>query len=236
MGGQNTTTTTSGSSDPQVQQAISTLGSQLNTQLGQGYKGFEGSLVPSLSGQTTAGINALTNNPNNAAYGAGITGAINRQADIASGNLQDDPYRNRLISDTAAATNAALQGSGRFGSGANENALIRNISTTLAPYDYQREQAALQALPGLYGASNMPASASLQAGQLMDAYNTAQAQEAARQFDVQNNAGFRTIAQGTQALAGIAPAAGTTTSTTQPTTPWWQTLAGGAIGLGSTFL
>src|SRR5215217_799670 len=225
MGGGNdnqTTTQTSGLSNPAMQAAATTIGNQLNTQLGVGVKPFTGSLAPDLSGQTMAGVNGLTNNPNNAAYGQGITGAINQQSQIAAGNFGADPTRQRLIDDVSTNTNAVLQGSGRFGSGSHENALIDNVGGSLAQYDYGRQQQAIQNLPGLYQASQMPAGAQLQGGQIMDAQALAQAQEAARLQDVTQNGGWNTLQRGASIFAGSAPVSGTTQTNSQPATPWWQ--------------
>jgi hypothetical protein len=92
----------------------------------------------------------------------------------------------------------------------------------------QRQQTAIGNMGALYGMSNMPASAQLQAGQIMDQYNTAKAEDAARIFDATQNAGWNTVQRGASVLAGTAPAAGTTTTNTQPAAPWWQ----GILGLG----
>ncbi len=236
-GGTNTTTQTSGLSNPAMNAAATTIGNQLNTQLAAGVKPFTGSLAPDLSGATMGGVNALTNNPNNATYGAGITNALAQQANIATGqNLADDPYRQRLIDDVSTNTSAILQGSGRFGSGSHENALVENVTGALAPYDYQRQQQALSNLPSLYQSSMLPATAQLQGGQILDAQALAKAQDAERLFDQSANAGWNTLQRGASIFSGSAPISGTTQTNTSPATPWWQSLAGGAIGLGSLFL
>lgn len=236
MGGGTTqeTTQTSGLSNPAMQAAATTIGNQLNTQLGVGVKPFTGSLAPDLSGQTMAGVNGLTNNPNNAAYGQGITNAIGQQSQIAAGNFGADPTRQRLIDDVSTNTNAVLQGSGRFGSGSHENALIDNVGGSLAQYDYGRQQQAIQNLPGLYQASQMPAGAQLQGGQIMDAQALAQANEAARIQDVTQNAGWNSLQRGASIFAGSAPISGTTQTGTQTTTqPWWAAPLGIGAGLAS---
>lgn len=232
MGGSDTQTTTqtSGLSNPAMNAAATTIGNQLNTQLNAGVKPFTGSLAPDLSSQTMAGVNALTNNPNNAAYGQGVTNAINQQSQIASGNFGADPTRARLIDDVSTNTNAILQGSGRFGSGAHENALIDNVGGSLAQYDYGRQQQAIQNLPGLYQASMMPAGAQLQGGQIMDAQALAQANEAARLQDVTQNGGWNTLQRGASIFAGSAPVSGTTQTNTQPATPWWQGILSAGLG------
>lgn len=235
-GGTNTTTQTSGLSNPAMNAAATTIGNQLNTQLATGVRPFTGSLAPDLSSATMGGVNALTNNPNNAAYGQGITNAIGQQAQIAAGNFGNDPTRQRLIDDVSTNTSAVLQGSGRFGSGSHENALIDQVGGSLAQYDYGRQQQAIANLPTLYQSSMLPATAQLQGGQILDAQALAKAQDAERLFDQSANAGWNNLQRGASIFSGSAPASGTTTSQTSPATPWWQSLAGGAIGLGSLFL
>ncbi len=125
MGGQTTNTTTQSSelANPAMRAAGTTFGNQLNAALGTGVKGYTGSMVPALSSQTQAGISGLTNNPNNAAYGEGITSAINQQADIAAGNVQNDAVRQRALDDALKASNAVFTSSGRFGSGSHASNL-----------------------------------------------------------------------------------------------------------------
>ena len=219
-----------GLTNPAMQAAATTIGNQLNTQLAGGVRPFTGNLAPDLSSATMGGVNALTNNPNNAAYGAGISGAIGQQAQIAAGNFGDDPTRQRLIDDVSTNTNAVLQGSGRFGSGSHENALIDNVGGSLAQYDYGRQQQAIANLPTLYQSSMLPAGAQLQGGQILDAQALAKANEAARLQDVTQNAGWNSLQRGASIFAGTAPTSGTTTTQSQP---WWKVGTGlAATGLG----
>lgn len=235
MGDRTTETTqTSGLNNAALNTAVSTIGNQLNTQLGQGSKGYTESMVPNLSGQTQAGIGALTNNPNNSILSGGVSGTLGQQAQIAQGNFGDDPLRNRIMDDVQAQTNSAFNASGRFGGASNQETLTENLVGALAPYDMQRQQQAIGNMGTLYSMSNMPASANLQAGQLMDQYNTAKAQDAARIFDARENAGWNTLQRGAGVLAGTAPSAGTTGTTTQTQqVPWWQTGLGIGAGLMS---
>jgi hypothetical protein len=231
MGGNvDTGSQSTGLTNPAMQAAATTIGNQLNTQLSTGVRPFTGSLAPDLSSATMGGVNALTNNPNNAAYGQGITNAIGQQAQIAAGNFGADPTRQRLIDDVSTNTNAILQGSGRFGSGSHEDALINDVGGSLAQYDYGRQQQALQNLPNLYQASMLPAGAQLQGGQILDAQALAKATDAERLFDVTNNAGWNTLQRGASVFAGTAPTSGTTTTQSQP---WWKVGTGlAATGLG----
>lgn len=234
MGGQTTNTTTqeSGLTNPAMQAAATTIGNQLNTQLQNGVRGYTGSLAPNLSAQTQAGVNALSNNPNNAVYGYGISNALAQQANIATGNVQNDAVRQRALQDALDASNSVFTASGRFGSGSHATNLGEGATNALASLDYQRQQQALSNLPSLYQASMLPASSQLQAGQIMDAQNLAQAQDAERIFDLQNNAGWQTLQRGSSIFNGSAPISGTTQTGTQTTTqPWWQ--SAGSLGLGA---
>ena len=232
-GGEQTSRQSSGLSNKAMDRAATTIGNQLNTQLAAGVKPYTESMVPALSSQTQAGIGALSNNPNNSIYGAGISSAIGQQADIAAGNVQNDLVRQRALDDALTASNAVFTTSGRFGSGSHASNLAEGAAGALASLDYGRQQQAIQNLPALYSASNMPAAGQLQAGQVMDAYNSAQTADRARIFDATQNAGWNTLQRGASIFAGTAPVSGTTTTTTQPTAPLWQQLLGaGAMGAG----
>lgn len=234
MGGNttNTTTQTSGLSNPQMNKAASTIGTMLNDQLKGGVKPYTESLVPELSGQTQAGISGLTNNPNSSIFSQGISDTLQGQADIASGNVQNDALRQRALDDALKASNSVFTASGRFGSGSHAENLSEGATNALAGLDYARQQQAIQNLPGLYQASMLPASAQLQAGQLMDSYNTARAQDAERIFDAKENAGWNTLQRGGSIFSGTAPISGTTGTTTQTQqVPWWQTGLGIGAGL-----
>jgi hypothetical protein len=228
MGGNvDTGTQTSGLTIPEMKAAAGTIGNQLNTQLQSGVKPYTESMVPNLSGQTTAGLSGLTNNPNNSIFSSGVSGTLGQQAQLAQGNFGADPVRSRLIDDTATAVNASLQGSGRYGSGSHKQALVDQIGNSLGSYDNARQQQAIGNLGALYGMSNMPASANLQAGQIMDQWNAAKAEDNARIFDATQNAGWNTLQRGSSIFAGTAPVSGTTTTQSQP---WWK--VGGSMALG----
>lgn len=229
-GGTETTTQTSGLANPELDKAVSTIGSKLNTALATGQKVYGESLVPNLSSQTTAGIAALGSNPNNSIFSSGVSGTLGQQAQIAQGNFGNDPLRTRIMDDVQAQTSSLYNAAGRFGGDSNKEAFTENLVGALAPYDMQRQQQAIGNMGALYGMSNMPASAQLQAGQIMDAFNTARVQDNARLFDAQNNAPWNDLSRATGILAASAPSAGTTTSTTTPTAPWWQQALGYVAG------
>lgn len=234
MGGETKQVSESGLTSPEMKAAAGTIGNQLNAQLKAGVKPYDQSMVPGLSSQTMAGIGGLTNNANNSIFSGGVSGALGQQAAIAQGDFSNDTARTRLIDDTATAVNAAMQGSGRYGGKSHEGALIDNITGSLGAYDTARQNAAIGNLGSLYSMSNMPASAQLQAGQTMDAYNNAVAQDQARIFDATQNAGWNTLQRGSSIFAGTAPVSGTT-STQTTTQPWWVAPTAIAGTLGSAF-
>lgn len=237
MGGDSTETTTqtSGLSNPAMNAAATTIGNQLNTQLQSGVKPYTGSMVPGMSSQTTQGINSLSNNPNNAAFSGAMGSTINDFGAIASGQrfgMNDPGYasmRQGALDDALTGVGSSFLTDGRFGSSVMGDAAGTAATQTLAGLDYsnfqndqQRQMQAASMLPGLYQGSQIPGQAQMQAGQTMDAYNTAQAQDAARIFDATQNAGWNTLQRGGSIFSGTAPVSGTTQTNTQPGAPWWQ--------------
>lgn len=156
--------------------------------------------------------------------------------------------------DTLRDINALTTASGRFGSGSHIGKATQELGNVYAGMDmqnyenrlgrmlggnqalagigqtaYGNAQGAAASLPGLYQAGLMPGQAMLQAGQTMDAYNTARAGDAARIFDATENAGWNTLQRGGSIFGGTAPVSGTTTTESQP---WWKV----GTGLGATAL
>lgn len=357
MGGDNSTTTTSssGMNNKELDKALSTIGTQLNTQLGAGVNGYAGSMVPDMSSQTTQGVNALmgaagntgglnaangwtTGTIGSGGYNSALTSAQKGyQGQIASGGYNSaltnaqEGYQNQITSggynpaltkaqsginnylaesqagapgyaalrskagdDTLRDVNSIFTTSGRFGSGSHVNNATESLGNVYAAMDMQNYQDRLarqlsgnQALagigqtamgnlsdataglagtgqtamgnlsnatagvagigqtamgnaagaasmaPGLLQAGMLPAQAMLQAGSMMDAYNAAKAAEAARQYDVKNNAGWGTLERAGGILGTTSGAAGTTGTTTQTqNVPWWQA----PVQIGGTLL
>jgi hypothetical protein len=230
-----TVTQTSGLNNSQLNTALSTIGSQLNTELGKGAAVFDQSMYPGMSDQTKTGVDSLYNNPNNAGYSSAVGDTLGTYGAIASGKNISDPttdlVRSRLMNDATTAVNSSYLTDGRFGSSGMQQDSADAVVGALAPFDYSRQNTAAQMMPQLYQASQLPATAQLTAGQITDADALATRQGDADLFDRTNNAGWNTLARGTQILSGTAPSAGMTGTTTQSTqVPWWQT----ALGLGAT--
>lgn len=249
MGGQttNTTTSTSGMNNAALNNAVSTIGNQLNTQLGKGSAVFNQSLYPGLSTQTQGAANSLYNNPLNSQYSGAIGDTMGEMSAIAAGDRfgSNDPsyalMRQNLMDDAVKSVGTQFTTSGRFGGGsyikdATKSAFDAAAGLDVAnrQSDIARQQFATQALPGLYSASSLPAQAQLQAGQIYDADALARRNAEADLFDRTNNAGWNTLQRGASILAGTAPSAGTTTTNTQSQqVPWWQTGLGIGAGLMS---
>lgn len=284
MGGDSTETTTqtSGLSNPAMNAAATTIGNQLNTQLKAGVKPYTGSMVPGLSGQTSQGVGSIMS-------AAGNTGGLNAANNWATGTIKSGGYnpalsgaqsgvnqylqesqadapgyaamRAKAGDDTLRDVNSMFTNSGRFGSGSHVDTATESLGNVYAGMDNANYESRLgrmlggnQALagigqtamgnaagaagmaPGLLQAGFIPGQMQMQAGQTMDAYNSAKAQDAARIFDATQNAGWNTLQRGGSIFSGTAPVSGTTQTNTQPGAPWWQ--APVAIGgtLASAFL
>lgn len=242
MGDVDTGTQKSGLTNPAMQAAATTIGNQLNSQLSAGVRPYDQSMVPGLSGQTAQGVNSLSNNPNNSAFSGAMGSTIGDFGAIASGKRfgMDDPgyatLRAKAGDDTLRDVNSMFTTSGRFGSGSHVDTATEALGNVNAGMDYQnyqndqqRQMQAASMLPGLYQGSQLPGQAQLQAGQTMDAWNSAKAQDDARRFDATQNAGWNTLQRGSSIFAGTAPVSGTTTTESQP---WWKV----GTGLGATAL
>jgi hypothetical protein len=85
-------------------------------------------------------------------------------------------------------------------------------------------------LPQLLSAGQLPATITSAVGGAKDADALAKRLAEGKLFDDKANANTDLLARLSAILGGTAGAAGTTTTSTQPSTPLWQTLAGLALG------
>lgn len=251
MGGTTTNTTTnsstSGLNNAALNNAVTTIGNQLNTQLGAGSKVFDKSMYPGISSQTQNAANSLYYNPMNSGYSQAVGDTMGEMGAIASGQrfgTNDPSYalmRQNLMDDAVKSVGSAFTSSGRFGGGSYIDTATNSAFDAAAGLDVAnrqsdiaRQQFATQALPGLYSAGTLPMQAQLQAGQIYDADALATRSAEADLFDRTQNAGWNTLQRGATVLAGTAPSAGTTatnTSTQSQNVPWWQTGLGIGAGL-----
>lgn len=245
----NTTTQTSGPTNPMVDQTVTKLLGGLQSQVDKGTAVFNQSLNPGAGQTTQQAWGSMLGAANNPAYSAGISGATSQMADIAAGNrfgMNDPGYatmRQGALNDAMTGVGSSFLTDGRFGSSVMGDAAGEAATQTLAGLDYanfqndqQRQMAAIGALPGLYQAGLAPAGVQASVGAAQDANALGLRQGENDLFRRQNDAGWSTLGQASSILAGTAGSSPQQTSVSSPSTPWWQTLAGGAIGLGSMFL
>jgi hypothetical protein len=167
----------------------------------------------------------------------------------------------KTLNETSSGINAGLGASGRLGSNLQLQSLsegLGNVSNAARSQQYQTERdrqvqalgaiegqrqqgvsnafAAQAALPGLYQAGLLPSQVQGQVGAAQDADKQAALQGQYDLYSRNANADTDLLAKLSSILAGNAQAGGTTQTTTQPGQPWWQTLGGAAVGLGSLLL
>jgi hypothetical protein len=246
-----TNTSTTGSANPQVTATTNNLLSKLDTATNAGVPVFGQSLY-SPSGSTTQGAwNGSLAAAANPDYASGVSGAIKSFGNTAAGGsfgMNDPGYatlRQNLIDDTQSNINSQFTNSGRFGGGSHVSSLGEGIGNAVAGLDYSnyqsdiaRQQQAAQMLPGLFGAAQQPSATQGAVGAAQDANQQGILQGANDLFQRQNGAQWDTLSRASSILNGTAGAAGTTTTntSTQPSTPWWQSALGLGIGAAGAFL
>lgn len=236
---QSTTTPT----NPEVTATLNTLMQGVRNQYAQGPKVFNQSLYSPAGATTQMGWNTALGAAQNPSYMQGVNGAIRDQADVASGkylNETDPNYQamiDRAANGTAADINAAMGADGAYGSNVHVGALAdqigalrTNAAVQERQMELQRQQQAIANLPGLYGASQMPAASIGAVGAAQDANQNAILQGQNDLFRRQNDAGTDYLSRFFSMLGSGAQVGGSTTNqvTTTPQAPWWQS----ALGLG----
>jgi hypothetical protein len=243
MGGSNTQTSTkTASSDPQVQKTLDPLLQGISTAYTKGPQVFDKSLYAGVGPTTTNAWTSALNAAGNPNYAAGINGAIGNQAGVAAGNNlgQHDPgyaaLRAKLQNDVTTGTNASFNASGLFGSDNNQTSLARGLTEGLGGLDYQqyhdslaRQQQAIQNLPGLYQAAQAPSATAGAVGSAQDANSQANLLGQSDLFTRQTQAPTDLLAKLSAILQGGAQTAGTTTTASQPSTPWYNSVLGGLV-------
>lgn len=239
-GGTETTTQTSGSTNPAVDATVTQLLSGLQSQARKGVAVFDQTLNPG-AGQTSQNAWAsMLNAANNPAYSAGVSGATADFADAAAGNQYgaNDAYFRQLGDDTLRDVNAQFTSSGRFGSGSHVGTAVEalgNVNNANIAADRQWQAQAAGMLPGMFQAGMAPAGVQAGVGAMQDANALALRQAENDLFRRRNDADWTNLGQASSILAGTAGSSGQQQSTTSPAAPWWQSALGGAIGLGGAF-
>lgn len=217
------------------------LGGKLNSYVNQKAPVFNESMYTGMGANTQGGIDKLVSDPNNAAYGQGVTGAIDSLSKTARGDYLggNDPYfkRNldRNLSDTQADVMSSLGADGNLNSDLHIKTLTdalggvrdRAYSTEL---DKERglQTQAIGMLPGAFQAGQLPAQTQLGAGQIQDADAAAKQQGKFDLWDRTTNADYNRFQQMLAAFTGTQSNAGM-----KEEVPWWQQALGYVAGNAS---
>lgn len=237
-GGTETTTQTSGPTNPMVDSTTTKLLTGLQGQVDKGTAVFNQSLNPGAGLTTQQSWTSMMNAANNPDYNAGVKGATADFADAAAGNqyAANDAYYKQLGDDTLRDVNSMFTSSGRFGSGSHVNTAVGalgdvNNANIAADRAWQSQAAGM--LPSMYSAGMAPSGIQAGVGAAQDANALAMRQAENDLFRRQNDAGWSTLGQATSILAGNAGAGTQQQSTTTPTAPWWQQALGYVVGNAS---
>ena len=157
-----------------------------------------------------------------------------------------------LIESVTRNTNSAFNNSGLFGSDNNQTALARGLtqglgdlqqgylsgqgSTLANAFGMGQQGVANQAgaignLSTLFSAGQAPSATAGAIGSAQDANAQGILTGNADLYSRQNNAKLNLLQQLMGTFTGAAPVGGTTTTQTQPATPWWQSAIGLGLGL-----
>lgn len=226
-GGTETTTSTSGPTNPMVDYTTTKLLTGLSNQVDKGTPVFGQSLNPGAGKTTQDSWSAMLNASNNPAYSAGVKGATSDFARAAAGDDYgaNDAYYKQLGDDTLRDVNSMFTSSGRFGSGSHVGTAVGalgDVNNANIAADRQWQAQAAGMLPSMYSAGMAPAGVQAGVGAAQDANALALRQAENDLFRRQNDAGWSTLGQASSILAGTAGAGTQQQTTTQPTAPWWQ--------------
>lgn len=249
-GGQETTTSTTGSASPVIRGTLDKLFGGLSSAYDTGAPPvFNSSLYTPAGATTQQGWTSTLNAAANPDYAAGTAGAIKSLGNAASGGaygMNDPGYaalRQNAINDTQTAVNSQFNNSGRFGGGTHVGKLGEGISNTIAGLDYNNFQndrnfqlSAANALPGAFQSSLLPSALQGSVGAAQDANQQGILQGNYDLFNRTNNNKTDWLSKLFSLGTGGAAAGGTTTTNTQPSTPLWQSLLGTGIGAAGLFL
>lgn len=220
-----TTTQTTGVTDPNLKALLSKVSKGIGSTYQTG-----GTTYTAPGAATTGGWADTLAALNNPAFSSGVSGAMDSYARRASGAElgADNPayaaVRDRIANDVTTRTNGAFNNSGLFGSDDNRESLGRGLGDALGNFeyanlqaDYGRQAEGADMLTKLLSASTLPGSIKSGVGAAQDADASAK-----------QNGGLNYQTQIAQLLGMLTGSAPQTTTSTQPSTPWWQS----AIGLG----
>jgi len=159
---QTTSTNTSQSASPAVQNTVDLMANKIGEASGWDYPVFNKSLYPGMSDLTRSGIGRLTGAVDNQDYKRGVQGGIGYAGQLADGTGpsltesslmgvaqgnhfgQNAPgyerLRSRAMDDASTSINQTFGNSGRFGSGGHVESLGEGLFNASAGLDYQNYQ------------------------------------------------------------------------------------------------
>lgn len=240
----NQQTSSTGSSNPDVNATASTLAQKLGGLANQTAPFFNQSTYQPAGATTQQSWATALGAANNPSYTGSINGTISSLGNIASGNdfgTNDPTYaalRAQNTQDALDAVGSQFTNSGRFGGDSYARAAGEGVANALDQLDYtnyqndqQRQLAAAQMLPQAYQAGQLPAEIQAGVGSAQDQNQQGILSGQADLYNRQTQAPLSWLQGITSAAAGNAATAGQTqTSSTQ--VPWWQ--AGlGALATGA---
>ena len=198
-----TTTQTNAPSNPDVNPTLS--------KLLQGVQGqYDKSQAWGTPEQMASGWNVRARAAENPAYTSSIRDATSSFGDAAAGNdySANDPYYKQLGDDTLRDVNSMFTTSGRFGSGSHVDTAVKalgDVNNANIGADRAWQSQAAQMMPSLFAAGQAPGETITGIGR---------EQQAAPWYN---------LGQASSILSGTAGAGGSTSTSTTPATPWWQT-------------
>lgn len=227
-GGTQTSTQSTTPNNPAVDAATTKLLTGLQSQYDKGSAVYGQSLQPGAGATTQQSWASMLGAANNPTYSAGVAGATADFADAAAGNQAgaNDAYYRQLSDDTLRDVNAQFTSSGRFGSGSHVGTAVSamgDVNNANVAADRAWQMQAAGALPSMYSAGMAPSAAMGAIGAEQDANALKLRQGEADLFDRTNNAKWNDLSRATSILSGNAGASGSTTTSTTPTRPWWET-------------
>ena len=205
-----TSTSTSGPTDPKVRQTLDQLLGGVQGVWKAGPQVYGHSLY-SPAGAGTRDAWAKTNT-----FANGLIDGSGTAPGFAS-------MREQALNDAVKNVGQGFLSSGRFGGGSYINDATKAAVDAIAPLDYQNYRQGIadkQTGLGLLG----------QVGAAQDANAQGALLGNANLWDAQHNGRLNLLGQLGSVLSGTAGAGGTTSTSSQPGTPVWQTLLGLGIG------
>lgn len=237
-------TSSTAPTNPAVTATTNNLLGGINTAWAKGPSTFNESLYAGTGGVTQQGLSGSYAAAKNPAFASSVNGAIDSFGKTASGanlGINDPGYatiRNKLSNDVLTSTNSSFNNSGLFGSDNNQKQSAEGLGNALGALDYQqyndsqdRQVQAAGMLPDLYDAAQKPSQTLLGVGAMQDADAQAALQGRYDLSQRQGNAQTDLLAKLSSILAGNAQASGSTTTTSQPSKPWWESALGIGVGL-----